>query len=68
MHRLHVHQAVVDKGYLHGALGEELYTRVTERIDGSEYAGKVLKLDRALYGLKQAGRVWNHLPKARDDL
>ena len=45
---------------VHGALGEELYMRVTERIDGSKYAGKVLKLDRALYGLKQAGRVLNH--------
>ena len=34
--------------------------RLSEGIDGSEYAGKVLKLDLALYGLKQAGRVWNH--------
>ena len=59
-HRLHVHQADVDKAYLHGALEEELYMRVPEGIDDSEYAGKVLKLDRALYGLKQAGRVWNH--------
>mgnify|MGYP002718862977 CR=1 FL=1 len=59
-HHLHVHQADVDKAYLHGALAEELYMRVPEGIDGSDYAGKVLKLDRALYGLKQAGRVWNH--------
>ncbi|GAA5871005.1 hypothetical protein JCM3774_003501 [Rhodotorula dairenensis] len=59
-HRLHVHQADVDKAYLHGALEEELYMRVPEGINGSEYAGKVLELDRALYGLKQAGRVWNH--------
>ncbi|GAA6026934.1 hypothetical protein JCM8202_005054, partial [Rhodotorula sphaerocarpa] len=59
-HRLHVHQADVDKAYLHGALEEALYMRVPEGIDGSEYNGKVLKLDRALYGLKQAGRVWNH--------
>ncbi|GAA5864036.1 hypothetical protein JCM3774_006358 [Rhodotorula dairenensis] len=59
-HRLHVHQADVDKAYLHGALEEELYMRVPEGIDGSAYAGKVLKLDRALYGLKQAGRIWNH--------
>ena len=59
-HRLHVHQADVDKAYLHGALEEELYMRVPEGIDDSEYAGKVLKLDRALYGLKQAGRIWNH--------
>ena len=59
-HRLHVHQADIDMAYLHGALEEELYMRVPEGIDDSEYAGKVLKLDRALYGLKQAGRVWNH--------
>ncbi|GAA5967612.1 hypothetical protein JCM8115_007001 [Rhodotorula mucilaginosa] len=59
-HRLHVHQANVDKAYLHGALAEELYMRVPEGINGSDYAGKVLKLDCALYGLKQAGRVWNH--------
>ncbi|GAA5877470.1 hypothetical protein JCM3774_001622, partial [Rhodotorula dairenensis] len=50
----------VDKAYLLGALEEELYMRVPEGIDGSAYAGKVLKLDRALHGLKQAGRVWNH--------
>ncbi|GAA5863711.1 hypothetical protein JCM3774_001222 [Rhodotorula dairenensis] len=39
---------------------EDLYMRVPEGIDGSEYAGKVLKLDRALYGLRQAGGVCNH--------
>ncbi|TKA53432.1 hypothetical protein B0A53_04422 [Rhodotorula sp. CCFEE 5036] len=59
-HRLHVHQANVDKAYLHGALAEELYMRVPEGIDGSDYAGKVLKLDRALYGLKQAGPRGGH--------
>ncbi|GAA5891762.1 hypothetical protein JCM16303_002396, partial [Sporobolomyces ruberrimus] len=53
-----VHQADVDKAYLHGALDEEIYMRIPEGIDG--YDGKVLKLDRALYGLKEAGRVWNH--------
>ncbi|GAA5869503.1 hypothetical protein JCM3774_001470 [Rhodotorula dairenensis] len=59
-HHLHVYQADVDKAYLHGALEEDLYMRVLEGIDGSEYASKVLKLNRTLYGLKQAGRVWNH--------
>ncbi|GAA6025248.1 hypothetical protein JCM10207_006239 [Rhodosporidiobolus poonsookiae] len=59
-HRLHVHQADVDKAYLHGSLDEERYMRVPEGIDDPSLAGKVLKLDRALYGLKQAGRVWNH--------
>ncbi|GAA5886479.1 hypothetical protein JCM3774_000623 [Rhodotorula dairenensis] len=59
-HRLHVHQADVDKAYPHGALEEELYMRVPEGIDGSQYASKVLKVNHALYGLKQAGCVWNH--------
>ncbi|GAA5945328.1 uncharacterized protein JCM15063_001077, partial [Sporobolomyces koalae] len=55
-----VHQADVDKAYLHGILDEDIYVRIPEGIERDEYAGKVLKLDRALYGLKQAGRVWNH--------
>ncbi|GAA5884701.1 hypothetical protein JCM3774_001880 [Rhodotorula dairenensis] len=54
------HYTDVDKAYLHGTLKEDLYMRVPEGIDGSDYVGKVLKLDHALYGLKQAGRVWNH--------
>jgi hypothetical protein len=41
---------------IHGALAEELYMRVPEGIDGSDYAGKVLKLDRALYGLVAGGK------------
>ncbi|GAA5891813.1 hypothetical protein JCM16303_005360, partial [Sporobolomyces ruberrimus] len=53
-----VHQANVDKAYLHGALDQEIYMQVPEGIDG--YDGKVLKLDRALYGLKQAGRGGEH--------
>ncbi|GAA5888921.1 hypothetical protein JCM3774_000555, partial [Rhodotorula dairenensis] len=59
-YRLHVHQADVNKAYLHGSLEEELYMRIPEGINSNEFSGKVLKLDRALYGLKQAGRVWNH--------
>ncbi|GEM11438.1 gag-Pol polyprotein [Rhodotorula toruloides] len=58
--KMHVHQADVNKAYSHGSLTEELYMRVPESINGNNYGGKVLKLDRALYGLKQAGRVWNH--------
>ncbi|GAA5971756.1 hypothetical protein JCM3765_005605 [Sporobolomyces pararoseus] len=57
---LKLQQADVDKAYLYGKLEEELYMRVPEGIEGGEYAGKVLKLERSLYGLKQAGRVWNH--------
>ncbi|GEM11021.1 gag-Pol polyprotein [Rhodotorula toruloides] len=55
-----IHQADVDKAYLHGSLDEELYMRIPEGIDSGEYSGKVLKLDRALYGLKQAGRGVHH--------
>ncbi|GAA5831326.1 hypothetical protein JCM3770_006872, partial [Rhodotorula araucariae] len=58
--KMHIHQADVDKAYLHGELDEDLYMRIPEGIDDPTLAGKVLKLDRALYGLKQAGRVWNH--------
>ncbi|GAA5824654.1 hypothetical protein JCM3770_003672, partial [Rhodotorula araucariae] len=58
--KMHIHQADVDKAYLHGKLDKELYMRIPEGIDDPALAGKVLKLDRALYGLKQAGRVWNH--------
>ncbi|GAA5882924.1 hypothetical protein JCM3774_000949 [Rhodotorula dairenensis] len=56
-HRLHVHQADVDKAYLHSALKEELHTCVPEGIDGSKHAGKALQLNRAPYGLKQASCV-----------
>ncbi|GAA5826467.1 hypothetical protein JCM3770_003626 [Rhodotorula araucariae] len=58
--KMHIHQADVDKAYLHGELDEELYMRIPEGIDDPALAGKVLKLDGALYGLKQAGCVWNH--------
>ncbi|GAA5824067.1 hypothetical protein JCM10212_006010 [Sporobolomyces blumeae] len=38
--------------------------RVHEGIDGTAFAGKVLKLDRAIHGLKHAGRVRNSHIKA----
>ncbi|GAA5966512.1 hypothetical protein JCM21900_001872 [Sporobolomyces salmonicolor] len=57
--RMHIHQADVDKAYLHADLHEELYMRVPDGLNGPNWDGKVLKLDRALYGLKQARRAWN---------
>ncbi|GAA5918682.1 hypothetical protein JCM1841_006238 [Sporobolomyces salmonicolor] len=56
---MRIQQADVDKAYLHADLDEDLYMRVPDGVDGPEWDGKVLKLDRALYGLKQAGRAWN---------
>ena len=52
----HIHQADIDKAYLHGKLDKPIYMRVP---DGVSMPGKVLKLNRSLYGLKQAGRIWN---------
>ncbi|SGY38291.1 BQ5605_C003g01993 [Microbotryum silenes-dioicae] len=55
-HGYHVHQADIDKAYLHGKLDAPLYIRVP---DGVYMPGKVLQLHRSLYGLRQAGRIWN---------
>ncbi|SGY70463.1 BQ5605_C004g03153 [Microbotryum silenes-dioicae] len=55
-HGYHVHQADIDKAYLHGKLDAPLYIRVP---DGIYMPGKVLQLHRSLYGLRQAGRIWN---------
>ncbi|SCZ94936.1 BZ3500_MvSof-1268-A1-R1_Chr11-3g03491 [Microbotryum saponariae] len=52
----HVHQADIDKVYLHGKLDKPLYMRVPE---GIALPSKVLQLHRSLYGLRQAGRIWN---------
>ncbi|GAA5957773.1 hypothetical protein JCM21900_004549 [Sporobolomyces salmonicolor] len=57
--RMHIQQADVDQAYLHANHNKELYMRVPDGIDGPDWDGKVLKLDRALYSLKQAGRTWN---------
>ncbi|SGY38360.1 BQ5605_C003g02007 [Microbotryum silenes-dioicae] len=56
-HGYHVHQADIDKAYLHGKLDAPLYIRVP---DGIYMPGKVLQLHRSLYGLRQAGRIWNN--------
>ncbi|SGY38242.1 BQ5605_C003g01985 [Microbotryum silenes-dioicae] len=55
-HGYHVHQADIDKAYLHGKLDTPLYIRVPK---GIYMPGKVLQLHRSLYGLRQAGRIWN---------
>ncbi|SCV72356.1 BQ2448_3893 [Microbotryum intermedium] len=51
-----IHQADVNKAYLHGKLDQPLYMRPPQGID---LPGKILKLDQSIYGLKQAGRIWN---------
>ncbi|SGY77735.1 BQ5605_C005g03711 [Microbotryum silenes-dioicae] len=56
VHGYHIHQADIDKAYLHGKLDKPLYIRVP---DGVYMPGKVLQLHRSLYGLRQAGRIWN---------
>ncbi|SGY38197.1 BQ5605_C003g01977 [Microbotryum silenes-dioicae] len=49
-HGYHIHQADIDKAYLHGKLDTPLYICMP---------GKVLQLHRSLYGLRQAGHIWN---------
>ncbi|SGY62767.1 BQ5605_C007g04732 [Microbotryum silenes-dioicae] len=52
----HVHQADVNKAYLHGKLDKPLYMRVPQGID---MPGKILRLSKSIYGLRQAGTIWN---------
>ncbi|SCV72172.1 BQ2448_4866 [Microbotryum intermedium] len=52
----HVHQADVNKAYLHGKLDKPLYMRVPQ---GINLPGKILKLTKSIYGLRQAGTIWN---------
>ncbi|SCV72841.1 BQ2448_4378 [Microbotryum intermedium] len=52
----HVHQADVNKAYLHGKLDKLLYMRVPQ---GINLPGKILKLTKSIYGLRQAGTIWN---------
>ncbi|SGY70301.1 BQ5605_C004g03135 [Microbotryum silenes-dioicae] len=52
----HVHQANVNKAYLHGKLDKPLYMRVPQ---GINLPGKILKLSKSIYGLCQAGTIWN---------
>ncbi|SCV70654.1 BQ2448_3416 [Microbotryum intermedium] len=58
---LHVHQADIDKAYLHGDLDYNIWMTA---LRGFDFPGnKVLRLHRSIYGLKQAVRTW---PKLRD--
>ncbi|SGY14895.1 BQ5605_C013g07155 [Microbotryum silenes-dioicae] len=52
----HVHQANINKAYLHGKLDKPLYMRVPQ---GINLPGKILKLSKSIYGLRQAGTIWN---------
>ncbi|SDA05527.1 BZ3501_MvSof-1269-A2-R1_Chr5-2g07480 [Microbotryum saponariae] len=54
---LHVHQADIDKAYLHGDLDHDIWMTAPRGFDLP--SDKVLHLRRSIYGLKQAGRIWN---------
>ncbi|SCV70150.1 BQ2448_1544 [Microbotryum intermedium] len=64
---LHVHQADIDKAYLHGDLDYNIWMMAPR---GFDFPGnKVLRLRRSIYGLKQAGRIWNrHIDASLRDL
>ncbi|SCV73495.1 BQ2448_7421 [Microbotryum intermedium] len=64
---LHVHQADIDKAYLHGDLDYNIWMMA---LRGFDFPGnKVLRLRRSIYGLKQAGRIWNqHIDTSLQDL
>ncbi|SGY55182.1 BQ5605_C006g03983 [Microbotryum silenes-dioicae] len=54
---LHVHQADINKAYLHGDLDHDIWMTAPRGFDLP--SDKVLRLRRSIYGLKQAGRIWN---------
>ncbi|SGY15893.1 BQ5605_C012g06692 [Microbotryum silenes-dioicae] len=53
----HVHQADIDKAYLHGELDHDIWMTTPQGFDFP--SDQVLRLRRSIYGLKQAGRIWN---------
>ncbi|SGY91432.1 BQ5605_C038g11666 [Microbotryum silenes-dioicae] len=53
----HVHQANIDKAYLHGKLDHNIWMTTPRGFDFP--SNKVLRLRRSIYGLKQAGHIWN---------
>ncbi|SDA08491.1 BZ3501_MvSof-1269-A2-R1_C34g00137 [Microbotryum saponariae] len=53
----HVHQADIDKAYLHGELDHDIWMTTPRGFDFP--SDKVLRLRRSIYGLKQASRIWN---------
>ncbi|SDA02136.1 BZ3500_MvSof-1268-A1-R1_C089g00485 [Microbotryum saponariae] len=64
---LHVHQADIDKAYLHGDLDHDIWMTTPRGFDLP--TDKVLRLRRSIYGLKQAGRIWNrHIDASLRDL
>ncbi|SCV73211.1 BQ2448_7136 [Microbotryum intermedium] len=64
---LHVHQADINKAYLHGDLDYDIWMMAPR---GFDFPGnKVLRLRRSIYGLKQAGQIWNrHINTSLQDL
>ncbi|SGY38285.1 BQ5605_C003g01992 [Microbotryum silenes-dioicae] len=64
---LDVHQADIDKAYLHGDLDHDIWMTAPRGFD--LHSDKVLWLRRSIYGLKQAGRIWNrHIDASLHDL
>ncbi|SGY38305.1 BQ5605_C003g01995 [Microbotryum silenes-dioicae] len=64
---LHVHQADIDKAYLHGDLDHDIWMTAPRGFDLP--GDKVLRLRHSIYGLKQAGRIWNrHIDASLRDL
>ncbi|SGZ03956.1 BQ5605_C032g11034 [Microbotryum silenes-dioicae] len=64
---LHVHQADIDKAYLHGDLDHDIWMTAPQGFDLP--GDKVLRLRHSIYGLKQAGRIWNrHIDASLRDL
>ncbi|SCV74572.1 BQ2448_7601 [Microbotryum intermedium] len=60
-HGYHIHQADVDKVYLHAKLEEDIYMQVP---DGIDLPGKVLKLNQSIYGLKRRLTLGYHATKS----
>ena len=54
---MEVCQMDVYNAYLEGELKEEIYIKISEKIDVPDQKNKALLLSRGLYGLKQLGQI-----------